>query len=365
VAFEDVEVIAGGQSFKGWTQVTILAGLQMQCPTAVIQATEVPDSDTFPAASYFEKWHFPPFTGVQVMASGTIIITGYVNTYGPRMARGGQHSVELMIRGNQMNAVDSSAYHPTGEWVQTPPEQIISELASRVGVETVTLGSTGGVQNIFRLQKGETIVNEALRLLQPRMATLYGDPYGKLNIIPYGYAFGAQAGILAQGVNIEEMSATLSADQRFDEYYVLIQSPVGTDDESLDSEGHASDPAVPLPRTKIINNLLDGKQADAQRRAEWQAARSFGFSCQADITVPGWRDQAGKVWRPGFMVFVYAPALKLDQNMLIEVCTFRQDQTGTFTDLHLVHPAAYGMDAGKVGSHQMWNGPPINQPDED
>jgi prophage tail gpP-like protein len=292
------------------------------------------------------------------MASGTILITGYVNTYGPRMARNGQHSVELMIRGNQMHAVDSSAYHPTGEWVRTPPEQIISELSSRVGVETVAHGSLD-TQNIFRLQKGETIVNEALRLLQPRMATLHGDSFGKLNIFPYGFAYGTHPGILAHGVNIEEMSATLSADMRFDEYYVLIQSPDGTGDESLSSEGVATDPGVPMRRTKIINNLLDGKQADAARRAQWQAARAFGFSCQADVTVPGWRDQAGTVWQPGFMVFVYAPALKLDQNMLIEVVTYRQDRTGTFTDLHLVHPAAYGIDAGKVGSHQMWNGPPI------
>lgn len=362
MAWEQIVVVAGGRAFEGWTDVSIQSGMIQAVVTAIIRVSEVPDPDQAgQAEAYFAKWHFPPFTSVQIFSSGNLVLTGYVDEYRPSQSPT-EHSVTLLCRGNQMNIVDSSAYHPTGEWANVAPDVIVRDLASRVGVGVKVSGSLGAPVNIFRLRKGSTIYAEAIRLLQPRMATISGDVEGGITIAGPGVPFGTHAGAVRQGVEIEEQTAKLSAGTRFASYYVYQQNALGVDPtEDIETEGTAEDPGVPLPRNKVIIQTMPGNSIDAQRRAVYEAQRAFGYSCEADITVRGWRDDAGAIWHAGYLVFVYAPSLKIDQQMLIETVELNQSNgRGTTATLHVVNPLAHNIQSGASGSNQMWTqGPPI------
>ena len=60
------------------------------------------------------------------------------------------------------------------------------------------------------------------------------------------------------------------------------------------------------------------------------------------LTVQGWRDPAGAIWRPDLVVPVTAPWIDVDGDQLIADVTFQLDQDGgSTTVLSCAPPDAY------------------------
>src|SRR5262249_26523163 len=159
-----------------------------------------------------------------------------------------------------------------------------------------------------------------------------------------------QRGGLIQGQNILSASADLTAWNRFSEYHVFGQSSIGTAKEQMQTYARAFDPGVSRPRPKVIVQPSEVDSQRAQLRADWEAARAAGLSTRATITVPGFRDDSGEFWEPAKPVYVYSPFLKIDQEMVIEKVTLRQNESGTLATLDVVDPRTYGGDPSAVSN---------------
>lgn len=346
---ERVTLIAGGKEFEGWKMVTVIRGVNLAAPIFRLEVTEVPNDPFFHVASYFEKWHFPPFTDVTLLASGDLMITGKVDSYEPRMAPEA-HSVALQGTGQSINVVESSAYHETGEFEEKTPEQISQELIAPTGVKFQVKGKRGlGPKlSIFRIRKGSTVFAELMRIYQARMATLKGEADGSLTAVTG--SLGTHQGMLSQGDQIIEMSAKITGNGLFNEYIVDGQGDGTLFDEDIQSEEVARDHMVPTGRRKVIIHPIEADKLGLKNRAEWEKARARGFSVKATLLVNSWRDDTGKLWDPGMNIHVYAPALKVDRMLMIEQVEFRQDDAGgTVAQLQMVSDAAYGGDASAGG----------------
>lgn len=69
---------------------------------------------------------------------------------------------------------------------------------------------------------------------------------------------------------------------------------------------------------------------------------------KATCTVWGFRDDAGRLWEPGYGLFVQSPFRALSQVMLIDRAVFKQSRSeGSITRLSLVDSRAYAAKPGK------------------
>jgi prophage tail gpP-like protein len=67
--------------------------------------------------------------------------------------------------------------------------------------------------------------------------------------------------------------------------------------------------------------------------------------------VQGFRDEAGKIWTPGNLVWLQSPFLNVTGVMLIKRATFTQSKgEGSKTRLELIDPRAFGGTAAKGSS---------------
>ena len=76
-------------------------------------------------------------------------------------------------------------------------------------------------------------------------------------------------------------------------------------------------------------------------RAEWEAATRLAASRVAEVTVVGWVDDNGDLWRPNTIVSVVDEHLKLANEMLITDVAMQLTDAGSITRLRLVDPQAY------------------------
>lgn len=348
MAFETVRVIAGGTGFTGWTAVRVTAQKGAAARLFRIDATEV--SHGF-ARSAFDVWHFPPGTPIQVRAGSDLLVDGYVEKYLPA-ATPQSHSVGIEGQGRSADYYISSWKHATGRFEDKTLLQIAQEL-DVFGIGVIAKGvSQLPLVPWFQLRMGSTPWAEMMRLLPQQQLTMTGQADGSL-AIERG-STGRHGGGLVQGRNMLDMQAEISSEGLASEYRVVGQSAIGTTDEELRPEGTAQDGTLGRFRRRTIVDPAETSRGRATSRANWEKLRARGVSARAVVTAPGWRDEGGRLWEPGNLVYVHSSWLKLDQDMAISAVDFVQDERGTVSRLDLVDPRAFGDAGGRSGSGEIW-----------
>jgi prophage tail gpP-like protein len=353
MSFEEVQIEAAGRLYTGWEGFSVTAGVNQVTRSFQVSATEIPTIGDDPRAN--PEFNFPPGTRVQIYATGTLLCAGYVFDYEPSFGPDG-HVVRLSGRGNGSVFVDSSVDHEKGYWEDKTDYQILQDM-DRFGVGIGINGSPSAPIPYFQHRKGSTPFREWLRFKQE--GTLSGQADGSIKLIKRDATEITHTGGLEQGRNIIRASARLSSNEKFSDYLVLGQSADGSNSaDHLQPHARVVDPLVGRYAVKTIVAPAALDNASAKRRAREELLRSYGFDTTASITVPGFRDAAGKVWEPGWSVYVDSPYLHLDAMMYIQSVEHLQtDQNGTTTTLTLVNPGAYLSDGRrfvKTGSQSMW-----------
>jgi prophage tail gpP-like protein len=336
---EYVTLEVGGFAWSAWTRVAISYSAKQAVRSFAVTVT---DESNEP---WGQQWEFMPGTEVSVKAGGDLVLKGYIDRMSPSY-EANAHKVEISGRSKAADAVDSSAEHETGEF----RDKSILEVARALDKQSVGFSCdfTPPKVPLFRVNPGETVFAAIERISRKQQLLLVGQPDGSVKI-EKGGSKRVHAPLL-EGVNILGASAVFDASDKHSEYKVKGQRPFGSaKKDALQIEAKAEDKSVKRYRPKVLIGEADGSEEDAKKRAENHRDRQMGESVSASVRVQGWRCDNGILWQPNTLVFVSSPMLKLNMDMLIESVQLTQDNSGTFTQLSLVHPKALGSEA-KPGS---------------
>lgn len=340
---ELVVVIAGGVPYAGWEKVQISASMRQECREFMLQTTER-------STPFISEFNFPPGTPIQIIANGALMVDGYVNRYCPQ-GDSKSHYVTIHGRSAAQDIVDCAAVHSPAYWENKTPDQIGQEL-DHFGV-----GITAKIPlrpiPYHQLYQGEAVQETLERALRDQKATMMGVERGIE--ITNATAAGRHAGGLIHGHNIRNFRGSLTDDRQFSETVVKGQRREGTEDTDLQIEEKALNARVKRYRPKLIVQETDSNPKRARDRAEHESNRAAGFSIAATIVTQGWRDDGGVVWRPNNLVFVSSPPLKIMGDMLIEAVTWKQDEGGSDSEIHVVNAKAYEGDGGSNQSSGGWD----------
>lgn len=345
---EIVTLAAGAFGYAGWKKVHVKASIKEAARSFDVETTEHPG-----------EFAFPPGTPITLLATGSLLVTGYVNRYSSS-GDAKTHNVRVQGRGKGQDVVDCSSEHATGHAKDKTAPQFAQELdhygvgiADKLGLPPVPMQ---------HIKQGETAFRTIERYLRPHGATMMGRADGGIDITNASVAKRA-AGALVEGVNIKTWDVTLSDDDRFSDYTVKGQGRHGTKEQDLRIKERDDDRGVKRRRNRMIVAEGDTDKSRAKDRARHEKDRCAGNGTKATVSVQGWRDGGGMIWEPNTLVFVASPILMhLEQDMLIESVDLNQDENGTIARLALVDPRAYrgqgqdGKRSGKTWNDGTWAG---------
>lgn len=341
MSFEQITVVANGVEYREWEEAVVTAAYNHSARDFQLSTVEI-EAEPFSVDSPFSIWNFPPGTEVEIYAGADLLLRGLVDKYMPE-GWPVSHKVKAAGRGTSSGFVDASAIYDEGggRFENMTVLQIVQKLAEKACA--VVHGQSGPVIPFFQIQQGSTAFLEALRLTQQAGMLMKGMNDG--TILLFNGPQGVHSGELRQGdggIPIERMGALISWEDIFQRYQAIGQNILGVREEDLRVLGEAHIPIGRCGIKRIVDNA-DTDQKRAQDRANWEARQAIGWSIQAHITVPGFRDAAGVPWEPGFLVIVTAPWLKLiGVPMAVQQVEFVQSRAGTVSNLTLVNPVALG-----------------------
>lgn len=331
---ENLLLTVDGYDYGGWTSVDVTLSMETASGSFSVELTE-----RWPGQDVSRP--IRPGARCSVHAGRDALITGWVDdvivSYGPS-----SHAVVVSGRDVSGDLVDSSA--ASGEWAAVSLDRIVAAVAQPFAIRVGKSTSIGAPFDRFRIEEGETAWGAIERACKMRGVLCLSD--GKGRLILSRASAGSPVAIVRGGPEgtVISASATYSDRGRYSEYRVKGQRQVD-DKASPESAAHGEaivqDGGVSRYRPRTIIAEDPGDSGSLMDRAQWEAKVARGRARTADLTVHGWRDANGDIWRPNRLVRVDCDWLRMADDMLVSSVRLRQSESGTLADLSLVHPDTF------------------------
>jgi prophage tail gpP-like protein len=328
-AFEDMEATAGFNEAARSFRLTIAA----------------------PGGGSATAWAFACGTELSISSNGSLLVTGYVDRYQPKLNEHSQAIIHVSGRGKGQDAIDSSAVHETGHFENQTPLQIAQAL-DQFGIG---FSSDQTMQPVpfYQVTPGETVFRCIEKLCRQEGLVLAGQPDGSIKLTKLQAASHTP---LQEGVNCKGLEADHNWSGRHSHVIARGQRPVGTGAANLQIEQTATDGSVGRYRPHVLVIDGDTDPTRAMMRAKYRIMREAGHSLKASVIVQSFRDDGGQLWTPGNTVFLDSDFLDVHQLMGVERAVYKQSRSGSVTHLSLVDPAAFGGQGGQGGSaNSAWD----------
>lgn len=343
-------LLVDGRAYAGWKELRVTRGLE-RCAADfdLVVTTRWPGQD--------KEWRILPYAPAQLLLGKDVVITGHVDGVEATMDSR-SHLIRVAGRSRTADLVDCCALVDGGEFRDSSFAAICAAVAAPFGIAVKDPARAGqAVIPSEAVDQTETCFAFLERLSRMQGLLLTDDPEGALLL---GRLSEARAsGVLKLGLNVKAATVTLDVSRRFDRYIVKGQNPGGGQwYAELDAAGNEAarpgtrpqpginavirDENVPRYRPFVMQAEGEGTAEDARRRALWQARRDAADSVAVKLTVPGWRQEDGRLWQVNELVPVVLPELGLEEELLVAtVSHVLTERGGQHTILTLAPPDAF------------------------
>ncbi|MDM4768672.1 phage baseplate assembly protein [Solimonas sp. SE-A11] len=333
----NVQLLVNGMSYGGWTEIDVRVSVDCLANTFDLTVTEKWPKDGKPV----EPRKIADGDRCEVQIDGETVITGWVDDVDPdHDAR--RRRLHISGRDATGDLVDCSAIHQGGQWESQTLTQIARDLCKPFGVKVLVQTDVGEVFPTWQIQEGETVNDNLQRAATQRGVLLFSDGLGNLVI---GRASSERAPTaLELGVNEVSASGRRSQRERYSEYHIVGQQPMGEeagyDTSATEVAAIAKDPGVKRYRPLVIVAEDNVALGTAQARADWERNVRAGEAVTASIRVKGWRHAKG-LWRPNRRVLVRDEWLRIDAEMYITAVNYLLSEAGETAIVSFTLPAAF------------------------
>ena len=355
---EIVTVVIDGFALQGWQSIGVNWGAEAAAIAFSLAAANPAWSQAAQAlrrGKLLEVYCAPDTDatlGQFEQAKATLLCTGYVDDYGVESTPASR-KVGISGRSKAGDAIDCPPVkHKTG----LEENKTLLEVARRFDEWGINFTSDLKLPKIpeFQVVPGQPLFVALEREARYHGALLMGQPDGGVAITRAGKK--RHAGALVHGqAPAEDWKLNLSIQNKRSEIHVRGQRTLGATKKELRQNEVAKDGSVGRHRPYILWNEGDQTSEELRRRGEWERLRRSGSGIALTVKVSTWRDEAGQIWTPGYLLAVVWDEEGIDQDLCIKSVALDQSEAdgeggGTHAVLTLVDPKTLGAEDGGSGS---------------
>ena len=346
--FPKIELEVDGMKTEGWESLAVSMGMDR-----AVRA--------FQLSVATRRQEIRPGQACRMLLDDEPLVTGYIDSVRSSYAKG-SHTTAIAGRSKTADLVDCSI--PRGMWKSLSTKRhdhpTLAELANR-WVEPFGLDVRISQEVHDRLKRIENYspepgrrVFEAIEFLARQAGVLcMDDADGNLVMADAGQAGRVATALVASETGWTVLSATVDSTfaQRYSEYTLLSKTGVSwTGDNSEEVRQHtttALDQSVTRfrPSAEFAEQSLNLKQA--QERVLWRANVAAGKSFRVNVTVNGWRNPDGDIWKSNTILQYRDVGLGVNRELVIVSVDLSVSDGGVITRLAMSPLSAYLLQPNK------------------
>lgn len=336
-----IEILVDGVSYSGWQSVSFQRSLM-----ALSGAFQIALSDDQTG----KNWKLVTQKSCVISIDGVKVMTGFIDAVSFEVSTD-THSVSLRGRDKTADLVDSAVVADkrgtsfTGTMKNSSIHSIAKTLVAPFDINVKMVGDAGEKFKRFAIQRGETVFEALDRAAKQRGFIFVTDEGGNLLITSSG---GKKAfDTLKYGVNVQAASGSYDFTNRFRHYRVETQAASEGKvalwgGSSNVNSAYEDKEVLRTGRTAIISAEADSTSKSCKQRASFEALYRAASSQSFDITVVGWLQSNGDLWKNNQTVNVDIPPLYLKDELLITGVVYElSPEEGSKTTLTLMRKDAF------------------------
>jgi len=326
------ELRLNARRFRGWTEVAFSSSIEEAVRTlsvTLIGALQDTAEEEVTAGDLVSAW-----------VGRDQLFAGYAETFSDA-SDADSESLSISCRSKTCDLVDCSA--PVKSWSNIRLDSLVAALCAGFPISVVFGVPTAAAKLIrkFRTTAGETVFSALDRLCKEQGLLVTDDEAGRLVITRAAVGGVASTTRLVRGRNILASSGAWDLSQRFSTYEVKGQTVTDLDVDAS-AVGDAADPGVTRYRPLVIVPEKGVDRVGARDLARWEAVTRAGKSLRVSVTLAGWRQDDGSLWRPNQLVRVTDRRKRLlDAQLLITRVAMTLGAGGRKTVLDLAPAAGF------------------------
>jgi prophage tail gpP-like protein len=350
--FDKVKLLINGTEYTGWTSVSVRRSIETLSGSFEIVSIDPSDDRAL---------LIKPNQSCAIYLDSDLILTGFIDGFAPMISEQSR-SITLNGRCRTADLIDCSAVYKSGTWSgNVSLLKLCKDLCYPFGIKVFADASDlGSDLKNFSLNTGESVFEAIQRACQNRAVLPVSDTSGNLRLTVAGNDRAESA--LQTGVNIKSASGQWNYENRFSLYQIKGQTSNdsgGWGESQISISGRAEDKTFPRYRPKIF--AADGilTNADAQKKVAWEMQVRAGQSNSVSVTIAGWRQKSGKLWRENQQVYTLIPELRVDTDLLISELVYTQSNKGTDTSMILNPISIYAKEPKNIKTKtgdEVWGG---------
>ncbi len=274
------------------------------------------------------------YTPCKVSIGGELIINGLLYKVNSTVAGGTK--LLLSIDTPTADLVDSTLKPPL-ERNNITLEARAKEIAEPLGFSVKVSTDTGGEFDRVTANGNQKIFDHLVRLARQRGVLLSNDLQNNVDIISANID-GAPIATLEEGVTAGVTGWGVNVDGRemFNVYRAVGRNPLG------ESKGKSVDSAVPRSRFKTVQ-ADESTDGNIEAAATWARNKTTADALSFPLTVEGWCDPQGNLWKENEKVTIVSPSMFLEKgfDFLINKVEYILTTSGRSTVLSFVPPTVY------------------------
>lgn len=318
---DEVVLKVNGTNYTGWLSLEIKKSVRALAGMFTLKV-----SDSW--SNKKKPWFLVPGDYCELFIGTELMISGFIDDL-DYSVNATSREISVTGRDKTGDLVDCSLESKNSQYDNISLNKLLEKFCQPFGIKFTNLSGINPIVNSFKINQGSSVYDAIDDLSKKYGFIACSTPDGNLVIPKIGEAFAKD--YIEEGVNLFEGSVKFDHKDRFSKY-ILKGQAAGSDDASGEQaysvSAVTSDPDVKRYRPKIIVESDETFETNLLRRSQWEMNLRASKSTAGSVTLRGWRQSDGALWKENLMINYKSPYLGMEAQFLIGDITYSLNESG-------------------------------------
>jgi prophage tail gpP-like protein len=327
---DEVVLKVNGMNYRGWVSIEIKESIRSLAGMFNLTVTDSWSLKKKP-------WFIVPGDYCELFIGADQMISGYIDDL-DYSVNATSREISFTGRDKTGDLVDCSV-EKEFQWSNLKLEALLNKICSPFGVKVINDAQINPDVISFRCNGGDS-PHDAIDELSKKYGFIASsNSKGDLVVVKVGDIKATDD--LIEGINFLDGSIKIDHKDRFSKYILKGKAAGSEEGDGLHIISTSADEGIKRYRPKVITTSSDSHESNLDKRSQWEKNLRESKSTAGSVSLKGWRQKDGSLWKKNMLVNFKSSYLGLDTQFVVGDITYTLNDQGRRVSMDLLRKEVF------------------------